>query len=174
MNDIEKISNHPVWDVYAQYRTARFNVHYYEKRLSILKRWNFTIESIIALSVPTIAGLWVWSTTIGSIFWQSLTALAAILAIVKPLLGLSNKIQENSEVLTKWRVLDGEFQKLTISISQYRRYDETMRDQFLKILETKTTITEPTEEPISTICKKCIEQVNRELPSEDFFIPEEE
>ena len=173
MNDIGKSVKHPVWDVYGQYRTARFNAHYYEKRLTILKRWNFTIELFIALSVPTIAGLWVWSTTIGSISWQLLTAVAAILAIVKPLLGLTNKIQGNSEVLTKWRVLDGEFQKLTMSISQYRRYDETMRDQFLKLLETKTTIKEPHEEPRSRLSQNCFEQVTKELPSEDFFIPEE-
>ena len=172
MNDILN-NKHPVWDVYGQFRTARFNVHYYEKRLTSPKRWNFAIELIIALSVPTIAGLWVWSTTIGNIFWQSITAVAAILAIVKPLLGLANKIQENSEVLTKWRVLDGEFEKLTMSISQYRRYDETMRDQFLKLLETKTTIKEPPEEPSSKLCQKCFDQVDRELPADNFFIPEE-
>jgi len=164
---------HPVWDLYDEYRTARLNVYYYEKTLSKLQRWNFWIELVIALSVPSIAGLWFFETTIGGIAWKTLAALAAILAIVKPLVKLSDKIQQNDEVLTKWRVLHGELQKLVISISQHRKYDEKMREQFLRLLETKTTIKEPSEAANKKLKAICFEQVNKALPSDSFFVPEE-
>jgi hypothetical protein len=164
---------HPVWDVYDEYRTARFNVYYYEKKLSVIKRWNFSIELIIALSVPSIAGLWFWETAAGGFMWKTIAALAALLAIVKPLINLSDKIQQNDEVLTKWRVLHGEFQKLTISISQYRKYDEKMREQFLRLLETKTTIKEPPEAGNDKLSMNCFKQVQEELPLDKFFEPEE-
>ncbi|MGD0794468.1 MAG: hypothetical protein ABR958_02575 [Dehalococcoidales bacterium] len=164
---------HPVWDVYYEYRTARFNVYYYERLHGSLQRLNFWIELILALSVPSIAGLWFWETTIGSIFWKVVAGLAALLAVIKPLVGLSDKIQQNSEVLTKWRVLHGDFQKLTYSISQLRKYDEKMKEHFLKLLETKATIKEPPEAANDRLVKICFEKVNKELPMNNFFVPED-
>ena len=167
-------NDHPVKDVYREFMTARFSVRYYEKRISKLRRWNFSIECTVALSVPAIAGLWIWSTTIGSIFWQILIAAAAILSITKPLLHLSDKIQEHAEVLTKWRVLDGEYQKLTILISQRRQYDKEIRDQFLRLLDIKTAIKEPQEEINADLRDRCFKQVQQELPWDSFFVPEEQ
>jgi hypothetical protein len=167
-------NDHPVKDVYREFMTARFNVRYYEKRISTLRRWNFTIEFTIALSVPAIAGLWIWSTTIGNIFWQILIAAAAVLSIAKPLLRLSDKIQEHAEVLTKWRVLDGEYQKLTILISQRRQYDKEMRDQFLRLLDIKTAIKEPQEAINTGLRDICFNQVQQELPWDSFFVPEKQ
>ena len=164
-------TNHPVIDVYKEFMTARYNVRYFEKRISTLRRWNFSIEFTVALSVPAIAGLWIWSTTIGSIFWQILVAVAAILSITKPLVRLSDKIQEVAEVLTKWRVLDGEYQKLSILISQRRRYDREMREQFLKLLDIKTTIKDPQEEVNIKLSEQCYKKVQEELPLDSFFIP---
>lgn len=163
--------DHPVIDVYKEFMTARYNVRYFEKRISTLRRWNFSIEFTVALSVPAIAGLWIWSTTIGSIFWQILIAVAAILSIIKPLVRLSDKIQEVAEVLTKWRVLDGEYQKLSILISQRRQYDREMREQFLKLLDIKTTIKDPQEEINPKLSEECYKKVKEELPLDSFFIP---
>jgi hypothetical protein len=173
VNNMSTQLKHPVWDVYNEYRTTRFNVYYYEKTLSKLQRWNFVIELVIALSVPSIAGLWFWETTVGGFMWKTIAALAALLAIIKPLISLSDKIQRNDEVLTKWRVLHGEFQKLVITISQYRKYDDKMREQFLRLLETKATIKEPPEAANEKLRMKCFEQVKEELPSDKFFVPEE-
>jgi hypothetical protein len=164
-------TDHPVLDVYKEFMTARYNVRYFEKRISTLRRWNFSIEFTVALSVPAIAGLWIWSTTIGSIFWQILIAIAAILSVIKPLVRLSDKIQEVAEVLTKWRVLDGEYQRLSILISQRRRYDREMREQFLKLLDIKTTIKDPQEEINTKLSEECYKKVGEELPLDSFFIP---
>ncbi len=164
---------HPVWDVYNEYRTARLNVLYYEKSYSILSRSNFWIEFFLALSVPSVASLWVWETTVGTVVWKIVLAVAALLAIIKPLVGLSDKMKENSEILYKWRSLHGEFQKLTTSISQYKRYDDKMREQFLKLLDIKTNIKEPPGATNNRLINFCKTKVNKSLPPEEFFVPED-
>ena len=76
-------NEHPVWDVYNEYRTARFSVRYYEKQLANLRRKNFFIEFILAASVSSgVVGLWLWETAVGGIIWKILVTLAAILAII--------------------------------------------------------------------------------------------
>jgi hypothetical protein len=172
-NDHSKTISRLVWDVYDEYKTARLNVYYYEKRHNSLRRWNFGIEFFIALSVPSVAGLWIWNTDIGNNIWKVVAILSALLAIIKPLIGLSSQIQQNMETLTQWRLLHGEFEKLVTSISQYGKYSDTMRDQFLRLLENKTNIKEPPDDPNDNLKKKCQEIVNEELDVKRFFIPKE-
>ena len=174
MNESINSSKHPVWDIYDEYRTARFNVRYYEYLLANLKRWNFWIELIIALSVSSgITFLWIWSTSAGSIIWKIIITVAAVLSVIKPLVKLSDKIQLNTEVLTKWRALDADFQKLVISISQNKKYDKYIQSQFLKLMETKATIQEPPDAPNNKLRDRCSKIVQQEIPEDRFFIPEE-
>ena len=169
-------SEHPVWDVYDQYRTARLNVYYRESQLSRLQSRNFYIELVLALSTSSVvAGLWLWEAAIGGIIWKALATLAAILAVVKPLVKLSDQIQQKSKVLANWRLLDAGLEQLTLSVSQYRKYDDAMRSRFFTLMETKSTIIkeEPAEGIDQTLRKRCQEQVNQELPMDSFFIPED-
>lgn len=176
MSEISTIAEHPIWDVYDEYRTARFNVRYYERQLSSLKRYNFSIELILALSVSSgVAGLWLWETAVGGIIWKILVSLAAFLAIIKPLIKLSDQVQHKSEVLTSWRLLDDGLRQLVILIRQSKKYDEEMRNRLIALMETKSNIIkrEPLEGINEKIRSKCFDQVNQELPSDSFFIPEE-
>ena len=85
-------TKHPVWDVYDEYKTARLNVRYYEKKVSRLRHRNLLIEIVLALSVSSgVAGLWLWETAVGGIIWKVLTTLAAFLAVIKPLVKLSDQ-----------------------------------------------------------------------------------
>lgn len=169
-------ANHPVWDVYDEYRTARFNVHYHQRKFVRLRRNNLIIELVLALSVSSgVAGLWLWETAVGGAIWKGLTTLAAFLAVIKPLIKLSDQLQKRSEVLTKWRLLDDGLQQLTLEISQYREYNEKMRDSLFRLMKTKSTIIkeEPIEDIDEELRKICFEQVNKELPADSFFVPEE-
>jgi hypothetical protein len=92
--------DHPIWDVYDQYRTARLNVRYYEYKLEGLRRNNFRIELVLAISISSgVAGLWFWETLVGGIIWKIIVTLAAFTAVVKPLIKLSDRIQEQSVIL---------------------------------------------------------------------------
>jgi len=79
--------DHPVWEVYDLYRTARLNVKYYSELLHRTEIKNFLLDLILLCSAPTsaVAGLWFWETEIGHEVWKYFGVIAAFAAVLKPL-----------------------------------------------------------------------------------------
>ena len=48
-----KNETHPVWNVYDRFRTTRLNVKYYSARLVCVKKINFIMELILAISISS-------------------------------------------------------------------------------------------------------------------------
>lgn len=177
MNQDESYKNHPVWDVYDEFRTARLNVRYYESRLKKLSKVNSLTEYILAISTSSsVAGLWFWGNTIGDYVWKGLGALAIFLALGRPIFNPTDKIKKASEILSAYKALDHDFNKLKIKISQNKKYDKPLKEEFNTLLEKEgNIISKYTDESIDDeLRKKCTEQVKKELPADSFYIPEEE
>lgn len=169
------MKNSPVWDVYDLYRTARLNVKYNTGRLYSLNRFNFWMEVILAVTVPSsaVAGLTLWETTIGKIIWSLLGILSSLLAIAKPLLGLTKRIQELEELCAGYRVLDHDLQKIVIGIHQRGAYDDELRRMFVNALDREgqlVSVSKETKED-TELKKRCEAEVLQELPVDSFFIP---
>ncbi|MCD4675510.1 MAG: hypothetical protein K8S18_05870 [Desulfobacula sp.] len=176
MNSQQRNLQHPVWDIYDEYRTARLNVKINEYQLAIFKRYNFWIEFILALTASSsVASFWFWQSATGQIAWKFFSILTAILAVLKPMLNLSGKIQKYSEILTDFKSLEHDFHKLTILINQQQRYDVEFKDQFYYLLDQKRFINQKTNEETIKKSKKLEfeNQVIDELPANIFYIPEE-
>ena len=177
MNDKKRDRNHPVWDVYDLYRTARLNVKYYSAKLSRLQRNNLIIEVVLAATVPSsaIALIWFWDTPVGKDVWQWLIAFSAVLALVKPFLKLTERIRRHEEILTGYHILENDLQKIKVLISQDRRYDERHRTRFEEALDRKgqLELKSPEAKIDERLRKEAGQQVQRELPGESFYIPEE-
>ncbi|MBI1910371.1 MAG: hypothetical protein HYS21_00035 [Deltaproteobacteria bacterium] len=168
-------SNHPVWNVYDEYRTARLNVRYLEEQLKNLQKKNFWIEFSLAVSTSSsVAGQWLWENAIGGYAWKVIGLIAAFLAILKPIIKLTEKIRKKSEKLSGYRLLEHELHKIKILISEYNKYDENLRKLFLKALDFKGELIKkhPEEHIDHKLREKCEKIVNNELPSNSFFIPE--
>lgn len=167
--------DHPVWDVYNQYRTARLNVKCYLSKLRSIQRENFVIEVILAVTLPTsaIAGIWYWETEIGKDIWQYLLILSAILAALKPFLKFMDKIQKLEESVSGYRSLEHDLEKLTILIKQDEQYTEKHKLKLYEAMDKKGVLVQ--NEPKSEIDKKLIKQcrikVSNELPSKSFYLP---
>jgi hypothetical protein len=175
MNSQERNLQHPVWDIYDEYRTARLNVKINEYHLANYKKWNFLVEFILALTASsTVASFWFWQDAIGQTVWKYLSVITAVLAVLKPMLDLSGKIQKYSEILSDFKSLEHDFHKLTILINQQQRYDNAFKEQFYYLLDQKGFINQKTnEETIRKSKKQEFErQVINELPSHCFYIPE--
>ncbi len=175
MNATNTNIKQPVWAVYDELRTTRLNVLYYERQVSTLRRNNLVIEVVLALTVSSgVAGLWLWETAAGSIIWKALVTLAAFLAVLKPLIKLSDQIQKKSDLLVKWRVLHVQFRMLRMEIHSNRSYDDQLKAKFRSLLDTEMAIVK--DEPLEAVNEKlraeCFQQVKRELPPESFFVPE--
>ena len=174
MNE-ERQKDHPVWDVYHQYMTARLNVRYYEARIKTLSRWSFWMEVLLAFSTPgSVTAWWVWQTVVGGYIWKALGSIAILLAVLKPFLKLTDRIQLKTQMLIDYRSLEHDFQKLTISIKQYDKYDKALRNQLFVLMDKKGEIMRKyTDEPNQKLRWRCDRIVRKELPGSSFFLPEE-
>jgi len=184
MNVEKTNSNHPVWDIYDEFRTARLNKKYYIIRANQLNKINFWMEFIIAFSASsTVVGLWFWQSALGGYAWKSLGLIVAILSIIKPMLKLSEKMTINAERVADYTNLDHEFQKLTLLIRQNKKCDTDIQQQFIKIFDKKGDIIKKYGEIVKKyggeklnrkIILKCSDEVNCELPINKFYTPKED
>jgi len=166
--------NHAIWDLYNTYKTARLNMYYYESKVKSLKRRNFSIELVLAISVSSgVLGLWFWNTSIGSVVWKILVTLAAFLGVIKPLIKIADQINQMSETVISWRGVHEKLKKLTVLIKMYDRYSAEEKSDFKNILDEISFITkkEPIGDSDKRLNEQCFNQVNQELPIEEFYIP---
>lgn len=168
-------SQHPVWAVYDEYRTARLNAKYYTEKLRRTTRSNFLIELLLALSSSSaVAAIWLLQTPVGELAWKVLGPVAAILAVYRPVAKLSDKLKALEQRVTAYRAIEFDLQALVRRINEAKRYDSPLRSQLYAILERKknfalsytdTAIDEP-------LRRHCYDEVNAELPRDLFFVPE--
>jgi len=167
----------PVWAVYDKLRTARLNVKYYCCRLQVLEREDFWIELVLLVTAPSsaVAGLWFWKTDLGRTAWQYLGVIAAIAAVVKPLLRLTKRIKDLESVISGYRTLEYDLREITTLIEQKQKYDASLQSEFRKALQREKILAGKTPETREKrrVKDRCQAEVLRELPHESFFIPEE-
>lgn len=173
--EVKDTRNHPVWGVYDRLRTARLNVKYYGRRLQTLKRWNLGLELVLLATAPSsaVAALWFWQTAGGRVAWQSLGVIAALAAVVKPVLKLTSTITQHESLVTGYRLLEYDLQGLKTEIEQQRRYDEHLQVEFKKSLTKERDLVsrEPLDPADRRLRRRCQFEVLAELPLEAFFVP---
>lgn len=160
--------------MYDEYRTARLNIKYLQCQLKILKRYNSIIECIIALTASSsVAGLWFWNSVLGGYIWKIIGSITAVLAVIKPLLKLPEKTSKTEELLVGYKALHFDLENLVYLIKQRQIYDDSLQTQFLQVLERKKELTQKNNDPVINrkLSKKCFEQVNTELPANQFYVP---
>src|SRR5580704_5938089 len=84
-----------VYQIYDVLRTLLLNKKYYAERLSRFQNYNFAMEMLIACGTAGsgVAGFAFWQLAAGKIVWGLISAAAVILAIAKPLLKLTDRIE---------------------------------------------------------------------------------
>ena len=168
------LHDHPAWEIYDQYRTTKLNTKYRLWRITTLKKWNKFFDISLAITAPSsaIAAITFWTTRVGSIIWGLLTTITALLASIRPFLGLTEKIQENGELLIAERSLEIDLYKIIVLLKQKGKYDQFLQDKFAEALDKIKEIVQREREPcnISTKLKEQLfEDVNRELPNGFFY-----
>ncbi len=138
----------PVWTVYDKLRSARLNTKYYCRRLELLERENFWIELVLLASAPSsaIAGLWFWDNEYGKVVWRYLGVIAAIAALLKPLLGLTKRIRELENVVAGYRTLEYDLLEIKTLIEQKQRYDAPLQAEFKKAIQREKVLAGKTPE----------------------------
>jgi hypothetical protein len=169
--------NHPVWTVYDKLRSARLNVKYYSCRLQTTERINFWIELLLLVTAPSsaVAGLWFWNTEYGKQIWQDMGVVAALAAVVKPLLGLTKRIKDYENILSGYRTLEYDIMEIKSSIEQKQKYDQSQQAELKKAIQREKVLVakNPETRDRKRVKRNCEEEVRRELPPESFYVPTE-
>jgi hypothetical protein len=168
---------HAVWSVYDRLRSARLSVKYFCWKLERAERTSFWLDLLLLATAPAsaVAGLWFWQTEIGRNVWQWLGLIAAVAAVVKPLLHLTKKIKDYESLVSGYRVLDFDLMELKGQIEQRNKYDAPLVAEFKRIQQRERALVSKNPESRENRKMKqlCVAEVDAELPAEAFFVPEE-
>lgn len=168
-------SNHPVWAVYDQFRTVRLRLKYFSEYRYRLERQSFWMEILLALTTTgsAVSALGFQDSRIGSIVWQTLLVISAVVAAAKPLLRLTPQIQLLQEIITEYTVIEHEFEKLEIAIKTKGTYDKVLQNRFSATLRRMDELRKKdgTFRVDKKLLNRCFAEVKRELPDNRFFVP---
>ena len=135
------------------------------------------LEFILLASAPTsaIAGLWFWKETYGELAWKFFGVVAAVAALLKPLLGLTKRIKNMESVIVGYKALEYDLMEIVSLIEQKRKYDAVQQADLKRaIAKEKTLVVQQVEtRERKKVKAMCEAEVRRELPDDFFFVPEE-
>jgi hypothetical protein len=136
------------------------------------------MEITLAVTAPTsvVAGYSLWKYGIGAVAWSVLSGIAGIIAVCKPILGLTKRIREVESLVAGYRLLDFELKEIKNSIEQERSYTSALKGQFKKVAKSERELISRTFDAKANrrVLRTCREEVERELPVDHFYIPPEE
>jgi len=168
---------HPVWEVYGLLRTARLNFKYYSVKLHRIEQLNLTFQIVIAASLPSsaFAGYEIWKTGTGSTSWGVLLIIASVFAFLQPFFKLTDKIKKYDSIVNGYHILDFDMQELRAKISNSRGYSKAHKKLYEAALKRKKAVgvKESGIKLNKALRDQCAIDVDRELPSKNFYIPEE-
>lgn len=168
---------HSVWAVYDRLRSARLSVKYFCWKLQRIERASFWLDFVLLATAPSsaIAGLWFWQSETGRAVWQGLGVIAAVAAVVKPLLHLTKRIKDYESLVSGYRVLDFDLMELKGQVEQRKKYDPALQAEFKRIQQRERALVSknPESREDRKMKRLCVAEVNTELPPEAFFVPEE-
>ena len=168
-------TTHPVWDVYDLYRTAKLKVCYYSIKLRRYLWMNYCLEICLALTASSsaVAALWFWNTPTGQVIWRGLLIVSAFLAVIKPVIKLTEKIRKYEEVLSGYRILENDLMKITVMIKQSMNYEILHRSKLFEAIDRHGELVQksPELQTNDKLLAECQNRVKTELPAEKFFIP---
>jgi hypothetical protein len=138
---------------------------------------NSFIEIVLAVTTASsaVAALWLWNTQVGQELWKYILVISAILAVVKPVIKLTDKMQQFEEILAGYRSLEHDLKTIVIRIRQSKKYGMPHRTKLLEALTRQGELLKklPEAKPEKKLQEKCRLQVMKELPVEYFFVPKD-
>ena len=167
-------SDHPAWSIYDELIMAKLNVCYLEWEQRRLKMGNLATEFLIALSTSSaVASFWLLQTVWGGYFWKTLGLAATVLVIGKPIVNLTEKIRETSELLADARAIHHELHTISVLIKLYNDYNYELRQRFIKVMEYRGNLIKNYKTGTANRKKvdQCYNEILKDFPPEKFYVP---
>jgi hypothetical protein len=162
--------------IYDMYRTAALNRIYYGRRLDRYQRLNFWAEVAIALGTTTgsggIAGLAIWGTLPGSYVWLSISGLATVLGVLKPVLQMGKTIENYTKLYAGYTNIYTELKSVVEDISVEQAISEKSKEKYIA---SKQLVKElggiEDVNPSTDVIRNIQGEVNRLIPVNTLWVP---
>jgi hypothetical protein len=167
-NDREMLTH--VWD---DVRTARMNELYYGKKIARWSPWNVGSEILIALtSSGSIAGWALWKNDQLSWIWAVLAGIAAVVAVIRPVVGLDRIVRAAAQQQQRYRSVLNSLESLVIDIQKAGEVTDEHNRRYQKARDIlNEAFAADDASANSDRLKWSQEQVNKEMPPESLWLP---
>ena len=163
-----------VKQIYDRYRTALLSKKYYAHRLTGYERCNIVIEVLLALTASSAIGSWwFWKgTAMGSATWSCLGMITAVLAVLKPFLSLTSKIERSANLYASYALLHSELHNLVDDMRVKETLTDDMLTHYRNARERMAVLVQKEDpKPHQKLARKYYEEVKREIPVEKLWMP---
>ena len=168
--------DHPIWDLYDLHASSLYWINIYEDQiLRFNKRINYK-DIIIALFATSsaISGFTIWQTSFGKAIWGIGVSIAAILAIIGPILNWNDKLLFYKEILTNYKELDSDCNILMSEIKMQKEFSDDIFKKY-EVLHKKRKEAD-LKRPVLGLSleerKRYQQLVFDFLPRKSFYVPE--
>ena len=162
-------------DLYDNYRTAMMNRKYYGYKLARIKKYNLLFELTIALGTTSsgIAAWTVWQYGAGKIVWGIITAVAIVLAFLKPFLKLSNTVERYSTLFIGHGDVAYDLKTIVSKVKIYQNFNKELDNAYIASIERFKQLAARDDPKLDKeLVRKCYDEVNKEIPPNQLWIPQ--
>lgn len=163
--------------IYDNYRDVLLSSDYYACRLVYLKRCNLYYEIILALGASggLVAGWYIWKTSYGQPVWASFSGVAAVLAILKPILKISEEVGRYSKLYTGYADLAYDYKQLVNKIKIKGGISEELRREAVSAEKRfKSLSVDDDPRPSEKLLRKCQQAIKQRVPKFDDWLGAEQ
>ena len=160
-------------DLYGNLRTAAMNRAYYGNRLEKLRFRIKAWEVMIALGTSSAIASWAfWKESLGEYAWLALSAVATILAILKPIFNWAKDIERYGKLFAGHGDVLFDLERLAQRASATQTFDKAARDRYDEVIVRYGKLfAEDDPSPNRKLVESCYEDVKRRYPADRFWLP---
>lgn len=157
------------------YRDAAFNRRYYSCLLARTQRVNLVMDIVVAIGTSGAVAAWnIWQHGQATLVWKTLAAIATLVAIAKPFLNLSKKIERYSELVTGWAATFYDIRHLTVRIRTSNVIDQNTWAEFETAQQRVKELGIKDDPSVNRqLQRQCFDEIKQRLPSESLWWPED-
>jgi hypothetical protein len=175
-SDTEAESTRALLDIiYNSYRQQLLNSMYYTARLATYRKYNLWMELAIAVGATGsggIATLAIWGSITGQYAWLTISGVAALLGVIKPVLQLSKEIEKFTGLSTGHSSVYYDLKHLAEDIAISRSIPQGIVEKFSSIRERVANLGfHPAAHSHTALIQKLQAQVNDAIPLEKLWYP---
>ena len=134
------------------------------------------VDVIIAIAAPTsgVAGLAIWQSSVGKEFWAWIPTLATFLILYKAATKTTARLKELEKRVTAYQSLIFDMKEIADKVHVERKFSAASQKLYESAQRRYGAVFRmPPDKMDEKLLQKCQREVEREIPADSLFIPEE-